>query len=79
MVPMHMTAPTMTPHSRTAQVHFSYLSKQLEFIITEAFLWDVFSSFGEVMEISLKKCSCDEVCLLFCAYARTCPHNICGV
>eukprot|EP01039_Chlorochromonas_danica_P005388 gene5388-5926_t len=60
MVPMHMTAPTMTPHSRTAQVHFSYLSKQLEFIITEAFLWDVFSSFGEVMEISLKKSSCDE-------------------
>lgn len=58
--PMHMAPAAPHAHARTAQVHFSYLSKQLDFIISEAFLWDVFSSFGEVVEISLKKSACDE-------------------
>jgi len=45
--------------SRTAQVHISYLSKQLNFIISEQFLRDIFGNFGNVLEIALKKTCVD--------------------
>jgi hypothetical protein len=54
--------------TRTAQVHISYLSKQLNFIISEQFLRDVFSNFGSVVEIALKKTCVDPVRILFCLF-----------
>eukprot|EP01031_Cornospumella_fuschlensis_P037664 gene37664-45754_t len=62
-MPYGMTPSPRPPgqqHGRTAQVHFSYLSKQLDFVISQAFLWEVFQAFGEVVEISLKKSTCDQ-------------------
>lgn len=74
--------------TRTAQVHVSYLTKQVIFfsiffnyifeifyififfffqlsvIVTQAFLYEVFSHFGEVVEVSLKKTTLDEVFLM---------------
>jgi hypothetical protein len=44
---------------RSAQVHISYLSKQLNFVISEHFLKEVFSKFGQVLEIALKKTCVD--------------------
>lgn len=46
---------------RTAQVHISYLSKQLNLVVSEDFLRDIFSNFGEVLEVSLKKVCIDPV------------------
>ncbi len=46
---------------RTAQVHISYLSKQLNLVVSEDFLRDIFSNFGEVLEVSLKKVAIDPV------------------
>lgn len=49
---------------RTAQVHISYLSKQLNLIVNEHFIRDIFSNFGEVLEVSLKKMCVDaEMCI----------------
>ena len=53
--------PQAPKNLRTAQVHISYLSKQLNFIISEQFLRDVFSNFGTVLEIALKKTCVDPV------------------
>lgn len=48
----------------TAQVHFSYLSKQLNVLITEATIRKVFLRFGEVKDITIKKSAFDDVSLV---------------
>jgi hypothetical protein len=60
---------------RTAQVHISYLSKQLNFIISEQFLRDVFCNFGQVLEIALKKTCVDPVSVLF-FFILPCYHCV---
>jgi len=44
-----------TKQTRSAQVHISYLTKQLGVLVTEQMIFDLFSSFGHVLEVSLKK------------------------
>lgn len=49
---------------RSAQVHISYLTKQLVTIVTEQMIFDLFSTFGKVIEVSLKKkCVDTEMCI----------------
>jgi hypothetical protein len=49
---------------RSAQVHISYLTKQLVTIVTEQMIFDLFSTFGSVIEVSLKKkCVDTEMCI----------------
>jgi hypothetical protein len=57
---------------RTAQVHISYLSKQLNLIVNEEFLRDIFSNFGDVLEVSLKKACMDPVSV-FRFHVLLCP------
>lgn len=51
------TAPLVssTKNIKTAQVHISYLTKQMNLVVSEHFIRDIFSHFGEVIEVSLKK------------------------
>lgn len=58
---MAASNPVAAKFVRTAQVHISYLSKQLNSIVSEEFLRDIFSNFGEVVEVALKKVSIDPV------------------
>lgn len=49
---------------RSAQVHISYLTKQLVTIVTEQMILELFSTFGKVIEVSLKKkCVDTEMCI----------------
>jgi hypothetical protein len=49
---------------RSAQVHISYLTKQMVTIVTEQMIFDLFSTFGKVTEVSLKKkCVDTEMCI----------------
>ena len=44
----------------SAQVHFSFISKQNRYLITEDTIRALFSQFGEVKEVSMKKSSVDK-------------------
>lgn len=46
---------------RSAQVHISYLSKQLNAMVSEQMIYELFSNFGKVLEVSLKKKCVDTV------------------
>jgi hypothetical protein len=46
---------------RSAQVHISYLSKQLNVMVSEQMIYELFSTFGKVLEVSLKKKCVDTV------------------
>eukprot|EP01039_Chlorochromonas_danica_P014186 gene14186-16526_t len=49
---------------RSAQVHISYLSKQLNAMVSEQMIYELFSNFGKVLEVSLKKkCVDTEMCI----------------
>lgn len=56
---------------RSAQVHISYLSKQLNAMVSEQMIYELFSNFGKVLEVSLKKKCVDTVRFLprFYVYA----------
>jgi hypothetical protein len=45
----------------TAQLHFSFISKQTVFVVTEATIRDVFSHFGFVQDVSIKKTAVEKV------------------
>jgi hypothetical protein len=45
----------------SAQVHFSFISKQNAHFVTEATIRSVFSTFGELINISIKKSEIDRV------------------
>jgi hypothetical protein len=49
---------------RSAQVHISYLSKQLNAMVSEQMIYELFSNFGKVLEVSLKKKCVDTVIVL---------------
>jgi hypothetical protein len=44
----------------TAQLHFSFISKQHVHLVTEATIRDVFAHFGHVQDVSIKKTSIDQ-------------------
>jgi hypothetical protein len=59
-------APVSSPSSssdpvETAQLHFSFISKQNVFVVTEATIRDVFSHFGFVQDVSIKKTTVEKV------------------
>jgi hypothetical protein len=39
----------------SAQIHFSFISKQTQRVVTEAIIREVFSHFGEVKDVTIKK------------------------
>ena len=43
----------------TAQIHFSYLSRQADGMVTEQILRSIFASYGEIVDIAIKKSSFD--------------------
>jgi hypothetical protein len=55
----------MTDRTDTAQVHVSFISKQIDYLISEATLRSLFSRFGEVVDVALKKSQFDEVLKTF--------------
>jgi hypothetical protein len=48
----------------SAQIHVSFLSKQVRFLVSEATLRGLFSSFGEVLDVAIKKSQFEQVCLM---------------
>lgn len=47
--------------TRSAQVHISYLTKQVTNLVSEQMIFELFSNFGQVIEVSLKKKYVDTV------------------
>lgn len=58
--PQQMSSISPKP-MRSAQVHISYLTKQLTMIVSEQMIYELFSNFGKVLEVSLKKKCVDTV------------------
>eukprot|EP00599_Poterioochromonas_sp_BG-1_P002057 CAMPEP_0173140268 /NCGR_PEP_ID=MMETSP1105-20130129/4776_1 /TAXON_ID=2985 /ORGANISM="Ochromonas sp., Strain BG-1" /LENGTH=429 /DNA_ID=CAMNT_0014053205 /DNA_START=68 /DNA_END=1357 /DNA_ORIENTATION=- len=50
---------TKDSNTTTAQVHFSYLTQQTHILITEETIRGIFSQFGEVDDVTIKKSSMD--------------------
>lgn len=50
---------TKDSNSTTAQVHFSYLTQQTRLLITEETIRNIFSQFGEVDDVTIKKSCLD--------------------
>ena len=46
---------------QTAQVHVSFISKQVDILISEATLRALFGMYGEVVDVALKKSQFDRV------------------
>ena len=46
---------------QTAQVHVSFISKQVDVLISEATLRALFGMYGEVIDVALKKSQFDRV------------------
>lgn len=44
---------------QTAQIHFSFISRQIEQIVSELTLRQLFGQFGEVLDVAIKKSSID--------------------
>lgn len=57
------SSPMFSPSSEltTAELHFSFISKQNIFLVTEATVRDVFNQFGPVQDVSIKKSGIDQV------------------
>lgn len=49
-----------TGKKETAQIHVSFISKQVEHLISEATLRSLFSNYGEVIDVALKKSQFDK-------------------
>jgi RNA recognition motif-containing protein len=60
-VPVSVPKPNNNNHNKhvhtvdTAEIHFSFVSKQSTYLVTEATLRGIFSRFGEIQDISIKK------------------------
>jgi hypothetical protein len=49
---------------KTSQIHVSFISKQVDALVSEATLRSLFSSCGEVVDVTIKKSHFDQVILL---------------
>eukprot|EP01040_Poterioochromonas_malhamensis_P009484 gene9484-10299_t len=47
-------------HGETAQIHVSFISKQVDALITEATLRGLFSMYGEIVDVAIKKTQFDK-------------------
>jgi RNA recognition motif-containing protein len=45
----------------TAQIHVSFISKQVDFLVSESTLRELFGRFGEIVDVALKKTQFDQV------------------
>lgn len=45
----------------TAQIHVSFISKQVNFLVSESTLRGLFGTFGEIVDVALKKTQFDQV------------------
>ncbi|RYG94268.1 hypothetical protein EON65_57780 [archaeon] len=54
--------------AETAQIHVSFISKQIDMLISEATLRSLFGAYGEVVDVALKKSQFDKVDMI-CALA----------
>lgn len=52
-----------TSKRETAQIHVSFISKQVDQLISEATIRSLFSNYGEVLDVALKKSQFDKVLL----------------
>lgn len=57
-----------TESLRTAQIHISYISRQTDAVISESSLRSLFSQFGEVVDVTIKKSQFDPVSTTFKVY-----------
>ena len=55
------TAAPATSRKETAQIHVSFISKQVDQLISEATIRSLFSNYGEVLDVALKKSQFDKV------------------
>jgi hypothetical protein len=69
---IHLKDPSVT----TAQVHVSYISKQIDVLISEATLRGLFSLYGEVVDVALKKSQFDRVRQFICRVFRPVSYLI---
>jgi hypothetical protein len=53
----------------TAQIHVSFISKQIDELISEATLRSLFGLYGEVVDVAIKKSQFDKVSSLLCAFS----------
>jgi hypothetical protein len=54
-------APAEKKETPKAQVHISFISKQIDFLVTEDYLTNMLSYFGPVSRVILKKTNIDRV------------------
>jgi hypothetical protein len=47
--------PTPGVKDKFIQVHVSFISKQMDIFVTEKVLRDIFSPFGEIADVAIKK------------------------
>jgi hypothetical protein len=47
--------------TKTAQLHVSFISKQVAYLVSEETIRSLFSSFGKVVDVVLKKATFDQV------------------
>ena len=50
--------------TKTAQLHVSFISKQVAYLVSEETIRSLFSSFGKVVDVVLKKATFDQVSFL---------------
>ena len=59
--PPPVPQPDNSKSVETAQVHVSFISKQIDVLISEATLRALFGLYGEVIDVALKKSQFDRV------------------
>jgi RNA recognition motif-containing protein len=50
----------IAPKQETAQIHVSFISKQVDSLISEATIRNLFAAFGEVLDVTIKKSQFDK-------------------